>query len=81
MRNTELDDDDKSQSRCRVLNKLRYADDTALAAESENDFRSLIQKVKNTSGKAGLYLNIKKAKVMTNSGLASLTVVERILKL
>ena len=50
----------------RVLNNLRYADDTTLVAESEDDLRELIQTVESASEKAGLYLNIKKTKVMAN---------------
>uniref|UniRef100_A0A803T5B0 ribonuclease H n=1 Tax=Anolis carolinensis TaxID=28377 RepID=A0A803T5B0_ANOCA len=48
----------------RNINNLRYADDTTLMAESEEELRSLITKVKEESAKAGLQLNIKKTKIM-----------------
>uniref|UniRef100_A0A803U0M2 ribonuclease H n=1 Tax=Anolis carolinensis TaxID=28377 RepID=A0A803U0M2_ANOCA len=48
----------------RNINNLRYADDTILMAESEEELRSLITKVKEESAKAGLQLNIKKTKIM-----------------
>ena len=43
---------------------LRYADDTTLMAESEEELKSLLMKVKEESGKAGLKLNIQKTKIM-----------------
>ncbi|XP_062826487.1 uncharacterized protein LOC134296190 [Anolis carolinensis] len=49
----------------RNINNLRYADDTTLMAESEEELRILITKVKEESAKAGLQLNIKKTKIMT----------------
>ena len=50
----------------RNINKLRYADDTTLMAESEEELKSLLMKVKEESEKAGLKLNIqKKTKIMT----------------
>ena len=48
----------------RNINKLRYADDTTLMAESEEELRSLLKKVKEESEKVGLKLNIQKNKVM-----------------
>uniref|UniRef100_A0A803TW69 Reverse transcriptase domain-containing protein n=1 Tax=Anolis carolinensis TaxID=28377 RepID=A0A803TW69_ANOCA len=51
----------------RNINNLRYADDTTLMAESEEELRSLITKVKEESAKAGLQLNIKKTKIMATT--------------
>ena len=48
----------------RNINRLRYADDTTLMAESEEEFKSLLTKVKEESEKAGLKLNIQKMKIM-----------------
>ena len=47
----------------RNINKLRYADDTTLMTESEEELKSLLMKVKEKSEKVGLKLNIKKAKI------------------
>ena len=49
------------------INNLRYADDTTLMAESEEELKSLLMKVKEESEKVGLKLNIQKAKVMASS--------------
>ena len=54
----------------RNINNLRYADDTTLMAESEEELKSLLMKVKEESEKVGLKLNIQKTKVMV-SGLIS----------
>ena len=51
----------------RNINNLRYADDTTLMAESEEDLKSLLMKVKEESEKAGLKLNIQKTKIMASS--------------
>ena len=51
----------------RNINNLRYADDTTLMAESEEELRSLMLKVKKESKKVGLKLNILKTKVMASS--------------
>ena len=51
----------------RNINKLRYADDTTLMAESEEELVCLLMKVKEESEKAGLKLNIKKTKIMASS--------------
>ena len=48
----------------RNLNNLRYADDTTLMAESEEELKSLLMKVKEESDKVGLKLNIQKTKIM-----------------
>ena len=50
----------------RNINNLRYADDTTLMAESEEELKSLLMKVKEKSEKAGLKLNIQKMKIMAN---------------
>ena len=50
----------------RNINNLRYADDTTLMAESEEDLRSLLMKVKEESEKVGLKLNIHKTKIMAS---------------
>ena len=51
----------------RNINHLRYADDTTLMAESEEELKSLLMKVKKKSEKAGLKLNIQKTKIMASS--------------
>ena len=48
------------------INNLRYADDTTLMAESEEELKSLLMKVKEESEKAGLKLNIQKTKIMAS---------------
>ena len=48
----------------RNINNLRYADDTTLMAESEEELNSLLMKVKEESGKVGLKLNIQKTRIM-----------------
>ena len=55
----------------RNINNLRYADDTILMAESEEEPKSLLMKVKKESEKAGLKLNIQKTKVMASSPITS----------
>ena len=54
----------------RNLNNFRYTDDTTLMAESEEELKSLLMKVKNESEKTGLKLNIQKTKIMA-SGLTT----------
>ena len=56
---------------CRNINNLRYADDTTLMAESEEELKSLLMKVKEESEKVGLKLNIQKIKIMTSSPITS----------
>ena len=51
----------------RNINNLRYADDTTLMAESEEELKSLLKKVKEESEKVGLKLNIQKTKIMASS--------------
>ena len=55
----------------RNINNLRYADDTTLMAESEEELKSLLMKVKEESEKAGLKLNIQKTKIMVSGPITS----------
>ena len=55
----------------RNINNLRYADDTTLIAESEEELKSLLMKVKEESEKVGLKLNIQKRKIMASSPITS----------
>ena len=55
----------------RNTNSLRYADDTTLMAESEEDLKSLLMKVKEESEKVGLKLNIQKTKIMASGPITS----------
>ena len=55
----------------RNINKLRYADDTTLMAESEEEQKSLLMKVKEESKKVGLKLNIQKTKIMASGPITS----------
>ena len=55
----------------RSINNLRYADDTTLMAESEEELKSLLMKVKEESEKAGLKLNIQKTKIMASGPITS----------
>ena len=60
----------------RNINNLRYADDITVMAESEEELKSLLMKVKEESEKAGLKLNIQKTKIMA-SGPITLWLIER----
>ena len=55
----------------RNINNLRYADDTTLMAESEEELKSLLMKVKEESEKVGLKLNIQKSKIMASGPITS----------
>ena len=55
----------------RNINNLRYADDTTLLAESEEDLESLLMRVKEESEKVGLKLNIQKTKIVASSPITS----------
>ena len=55
----------------RNINNLRYADDTTLMAEGEEELKSLLMKVKEESEKVGLKLNIQKTKIMASSPITS----------
>ena len=72
MRNTGLDETQPGiKIARRNINNLRYADDTTLMAESEEELKSLLMKVKEESEKAGLKLNIQKTKIMASGPLTS----------
>jgi len=66
---------DEAQARIKIarrnINNLIYADDTTLRAESEEELKSLLMKVKEESEKAGLKLNIQKTKIMASSPITS----------
>ena len=72
MRNTGLDE---SQAGIKIagrnINNLKYADDTTLMAESEEESKSLLMKVKVESEKVGLKLNIQKMKIMASGAITS----------
>ena len=55
----------------RNINNIRYADDTTLMAESEEELKSLLMKVKEESGKVDLKLNIQKMKIMASGPIIS----------
>ena len=55
----------------RNINKLRYADDTTLMAESKEELKSLLMKVKEETEKTGLKLNIQKTKIMVSGPITS----------
>ena len=72
MRNTGLE---QAQAGIKIarrnINNLRYADDTILTAENEEELKSLLMKVKEESEKIGLKLNIQKTKIMASSPITS----------
>ena len=72
MRNAGLEE---VQARIKIarrnINNLRYADDTTLMAESEEELKSLLMKVKEESEKVGLKLNIQKTKIMASGPITS----------
>ena len=72
MQNARLDE---AQARIKIvgryINNLRYTDDTTLMAESEEELKSLLMKMKEESEKAGLKLNIQKTKIMASSPITS----------
>ena len=55
----------------KIINSLRYADDTTLMAQSEEEVKSFLMKVKEESEKVGLKLNIQKTKIMTSGPITS----------
>ena len=59
----------------KIINNLRYADDTTLMAESEEELKSLLMKAKEESEKVGLKLNIQKTKIMASSPITSWQIV------
>ena len=64
----------------RNINNLRYADDTTLMAESEEELKSLLMKVKEESEKVGLKLNIQKTKIMASGPITSWEIDGEIVK-
>jgi len=72
MRNARLDE---TQAGIKIvrrnINNLRYSDDTTLIAQSEEELKSLLMKVKEESEKAGLKLNILKTKIMASGPITS----------
>ena len=72
MRNSVLE---KAQTGIKIagknINNLRYADDTIVMAESEEELKSLLMKVKEESGEVGLKLNIQKTKIMASGPITS----------
>ena len=72
MRNAGLDEAEAGiKIARRSINNLRYADDPTLMAESEEELKSLLMKVKEESEKAGLKLNIQNTKIMVSSPITS----------
>ena len=72
MRNTGLEEAQAGiKIAGRKINNLRYAEDTTLMAESEEELKSLLMKVKEESEKVGLMLNIKKTKIMASGPITS----------
>ena len=72
MRNVRLDEAQVGiKIAGRNINNLRYADNTTLMAESEEELKSLLMKVKEKSKKVGLKLNIQKTKIMASSPITS----------
>ena len=72
MRNSGLDEAQAGiKIARRSINNLRYADDTPLMAESEEEVKSLLMKVKEESEKVGLELNIQKTKIMASGPITS----------
>ena len=72
MRNTGVNEAQAgNQIAGRNISNLRYEDDTTLMAESEEDLKRLLMKVKEESGKVGLKLNIQKTKIMVSSPISS----------
>ena len=72
MRNADLDE---AQAEIKIagrnINNLRYADDTILMAESEEELKSLLMKMKEESDKVGIKLNIQKTKIMASVPITS----------
>ena len=74
MRNTGLDEEQAGIKVRRNINNLRYADDTTLKAESKEELKSLLIKVKEESETVGLKLNIQKTKIMASGPIISLEI-------
>ena len=78
MRNARLDE---AQAGIKIagrdINNLRYADDTTLMADSEEELKSLLMKVKEETEKVGLKLNIQRTKIMASSPITSWQILEQ----
>ena len=81
MRNAQLDD---AQAGIKIarrnISNLRYADDTTLMAESEEELKSLLMKVKENNEKAGLKFNIQKTKIMASGLITSWQIDEEMME-
>ena len=81
MRNTRID---KAQAGIKIfrrnINNLRYADDTTIVAETEEELKSLLMKLKEESEKVGLKLNIQKTKIMASGPIISRPIDEEIME-
>ena len=76
MRNSRLDEAQAEMNIARRnINNLRYADDTTLMAESEEELKILLKKLKEESEKIGLKLNIKKTKILASGPITSWQIV------
>ena len=79
MRNARLDE---AQAIIKIagrnIKNLRYADDTTLLVESEEEIKSLLMKLKDESQKVGLKLNIQKIKIMASSPISSVQSLSRV---
>ena len=71
MQSTSWETLDWKKHKLESINNLRYADDTTLMAESEEELKSLLMKVKEESEKVGLKLNIQKTKIMASNSITS----------
>ena len=81
MRNTGLEESQAGiEIAGRKINNLRYADDTTLMAESEEELKSLLMKVKDESEKVGLKLSIQKTKIMASGPITSWQIGGEIMK-
>ena len=79
MKNTGMDEAQAGiKTAGRNITNIRYADDTTLMAESKEELRSLLIKVKEESQKVGLKLNIQKTKIMASGPITSWQIVERV---
>ena len=79
MQNTGLDETQAGiKIAGRNINNLRYADDTTLMAEREEELKSLLMKVKEESEKDGLKLNIKKTKIMASDPISSVQLLSHV---
>ena len=77
MRNAGLEEAQAGIKICgRNINNLRYANDTTLMAESEEELKSLLMKVKEESEKVGLKLNFQKSKIVVSGPITSWQIVE-----